>query len=307
MNRFAATIAVFVLLCLPAALVVAASKAEFRQKDVQLFRVKCGLCHGLNKTFEAFPGMSVKERAGVVEEMAGKKNGWISDPERAAIQALLATGDLAGLVAAVERPKASAPKPAAEPTPIAAPAPIALPPPALASAPIVVPNPVPTPTPVMDPLPDEDAGEAGIELIPIAHGVAMAAVFFVLGIAMALSGLKRFFEKRRILPRFPGTFVWQRHVLKGKIYIACALGGLGVGLSIWALDGFSIGALPHFAIGCGVGLLFAAGGAAGLRMARGKGTPALRRLHAICNLAATALYTINFVSGLSLVWPLFTW
>jgi len=177
----------------------------------------------------------------------------------------------------------------------------------LAAAAVEKPDPVAAPAPVTDPMPDEDEGDAGIELLPIAHGVAMAAVFFVLGIAMALSGLKRFFEKKRILPRFPGSFVWQRHVLKGKITIACALAGLGVGLSIWALDGFSIGALPHFAVGCGVGLLFAVGGLAGLRMARGKGTPALRRLHAICNLAATALYTINFVSGLSLVWPLFMW
>jgi hypothetical protein len=189
--------------------------------------------------------------------MQGKKPGWISNPERAAITALLATDDLGGLAA--------------------------------------------------EPLQDEEQGEAGIELLPIAHGGAMAAAFFVLGIAMALSGLRRLFDKKKIFPRFPGSFAWQRHVLKGKIYIACALAGLGVGLSIWALDGFSIGALPHFAIGCGVGLLFAVGGAAGLRMARSKGTPALCRLHAICNLAATALFTINIVSGLSLVWPLFMW
>jgi len=303
MKRALAPLAVAAALCLAAAAAVGV-EATFNGGDVRLFRVKCGLCHGLNKTFKAFPGMSVRERAGVIEEMAGKKDGWISDPERGAIEALLATDDLAGLAAAVERPKASAPKQAAEPTPIAAPAPIATPSPALASAPIVVPNPVPAPTPVMAPLPDEDAGDAGTELLPIAHGVAMAAVFFVLGIAMALSGLKRFFEKKKILPRFPGTFVWRRHVLKGKITIACALGGLGVGLSIWALDGFSIGSLPHFAIGCGVGLLFAAGGLAGLRMARGKGTPALRRLHAACNLSATALFTFNVVSGLLLVYAL---
>jgi len=143
--------------------------------------------------------------------------------------------------------------------------------------------------------------EEGIELVPLAHGVAMTAVLLVLGIPMALSGLKRAFERRKMLPRFPGRFVWKTHALKGKIYAPCALAGLAGGLGIWALDGFAVSAAPHFAAGCGVGILFAIGGLAGLRLAAGKGTPGLRRLHLTANLAATALFLANLGSGIALV------
>jgi hypothetical protein len=311
MSRFLVALAVLSMLGLPTAVLIAGPPAELRQEDVRLFRVKCGLCHGLNKTFEDFPGMSPQDRVAVIEDMQSKKSGWISDPERAELTALLATNDFAGLAAAVEKPTAVArptpvghskhvavQKPAVEPPPVLEPTPFAEPTPAAAPAPAA------EPTRVVDPPMDEDPGETRIKIISITHGIVMAAVFFVLGIAMALSGLKRLFEKRKILPRFPGAFAWRRHVLKGKITVLCALAGLGVGLSIWALDGFSIGALPHFAIGCGVGLLFAVGGAAGLRLAAGKGTPAMRRLHALCNLTATALFAANVASGLFLVYAL---
>ena len=257
MSRSLAAFAVLAAVCLAAAFSGAGPAGTFRQEDVRLLRVKCGLCHGLEETLEEFPGMSLSDRAAVIEDMQGRKAGWISDPERVAITALLSAQDLDGLAAAVERQTAS-----------------------------------------------EAQARGWTRILPIAHGGAMAAAFFVLGIAMALSGLRRLFDKKEIFPRFPGSFAWKKHVLKGKIYVACALSGLAVGLSIWALDGFSVGALTHFAIGCGVGLLFAVGGLAGLRMARGKGTPALRRLHAACNLFATALFTFNVVSGLLLVYAL---
>jgi len=256
MKRALAPLAIAIALCLSAAAAVGA-EATFKDGDVQLFRVKCGLCHGLEETFDEFPGLSRDERAAVIEDMRGRKPGWISESESAVITSLLSTDDLAGLAAAVERETS-------------------------AEAPV----------------------EGWTRFLPIAHGVAMAAVFFALGIAMALSGLKRLFDKKKLLPRFPGSFVWRRHVLKGKIYVACALAGLGVGLSIWALDGFAIGAAPHFIVGCAVGALFAIGGLAGMRLAAGKGTLAMRRLHASCNLTATALFAANVASGLFLVYAL---
>ncbi|MCK9458887.1 MAG: DUF4079 family protein [Proteobacteria bacterium] len=252
MNRTLASLAIAAALCLSAAAIRA--EAAFDDGDVRLLRVKCGLCHGLDETFDEFPGLPLEDRAAVIEDMRGRKPGWISEPEGAAITALLSAQDLDSLAAAVERQTAS-----------------------------------------------EAQERGGARFLPIAHGALMLAVFLALGIAMALSGLKRFFEKRKILPRFPGSFVRRRHVLKGKIYVPCALAGLCFGLAIWALDGFSIGAAPHFAAGCGVGLLFALGGFAGLRLAGGKGTPATRRLHTACNLTATALFAFNVVSGLLLV------
>ena len=257
MKRVLAPLAVAIALCLSAAAVVG-GEATFKDGDVRLLRVKCGLCHGLEETLDEFPGLPRDERAAVIEDMQGRKPGWISESESAVITSLLSIGDLAGLAAAVERQTSA----------------------------------------------EAPAEEGWTRFLPIAHGALMLAVFFALGIAMALSGLKRLFESRAILPGLPGSFVWKRHVLKGKIYVPCVLAGLCFGLAIWALDGFSIGAAPHFAAGCAVGLLFAVGGLAGLRMARGKGTPTLRRMHLICNLTATALFAANVVSGLFLVYAL---
>lgn len=252
MNRTLASLVIAAALCLSAAAIRA--EAAFDDGDVRLLRVKCGLCHGLDETFDEFPGLPLEDRAAVIEDMRGRKPGWISEPEGAAITALLSAQDLDGLAAAVERQTAS-----------------------------------------------EAQARGWARILPFAHGAAMAAVFFVLGIVMALSGLKRLLDKKKLLPRFPGAFVWRRHVLKGRIYVPCALAGLCFGLAIWALDGFSVGAAPHFAAGCAVGLLFSLGGVTGLRLAAGKGTPATRRLHALCNLTATALFAFNVVSGLVLV------
>jgi cytochrome c553 len=256
MRKALASLAVAIALLLSAAAVVGA-EAPFTDGDVRLFRVKCGLCHGLDETFDEFPGLPLDDRAAVIADMRGRKPGWISEPEGAAIAALLSAEDLGGLAAAVERQAGS-----------------------------------------------EERARGWTRFLPIAHGALMLAVFLALGIAVALSGLRRLFDKKRLLPRFPGSFVWKRHVLKGKIYVPCVLAGLCFGLAIWALDGFSIGAAPHFIAGCAVGALFAIGGVAGLRLAAGKGTPALRGLHAACNLTATALFAFNVVSGLILVYAL---
>jgi len=298
MSRALASLAAAIALCLTAA-PAAAGAGAFRDGDVRLLRVKCGLCHGLRKTLDEFPGTPKPRRAEIVEDMAGRKPGWISDSERAAITSLLATDDFEGLAAALERPK-RAPKP----EPAAAQAPI--PEPAATQAPIPEPAAVQAPIPAVlaeqehDPLPAEYAPAVWRTRLAVAHGAFLAAVFFALGIGMALSGLKRISDRKGI-SGFPGSFVWKRHVLKGKITVLCALAGLGEGLAIWALDGFAVGAAAHFAVGCAVGLLFAAGGLTGLRMARVGGTPALRGAHRICNLTAIALFAANVASGLSLV------
>ena len=73
MTRRLPSIALCAALCLPA-IAAAGAKESFRQQDVKLFRVKCGLCHGVQRSLDALPGMSRPRRA------ASTTSGWLDRP-----------------------------------------------------------------------------------------------------------------------------------------------------------------------------------------------------------------------------------
>ncbi|MFA6448680.1 MAG: DUF4079 family protein [bacterium] len=257
-KKFLTPILALIIFAAPMMILSAAPAGVFAQKDLKLFRDKCGLCHGWQKPTQKFEVMPLEKRAKIIIGMQKKKADWISDTERETITALLATNDLAGLSEAVNKL-----------------------------------------TPPVDPK------EIRIKYISAFHGIFMASLFLILGIGMAISGMKRHYDKLKIRPDFPGKFVWKTHVLRGKIYIIGVFLGLAGGKIIWALDGYSIAALPHFINGFAIAILFACGGYAGLKLAGGKGTAALRRVHFACNMTATVLFAFNVLSGIALLVKLF--
>jgi hypothetical protein len=85
---------------------------DIPKADVELFAVKCGLCHSWKKATDAFAGPLAGKQAVIVTAMQQKKSGFISDAESKTIARLLTDYDLkrvAAAAAAVPRPSGMAP------------------------------------------------------------------------------------------------------------------------------------------------------------------------------------------------------
>jgi cytochrome c553 len=246
----------------------ASPPVAFAPEDVKLFRDKCGSCHGWKKPIEYFPGKSAEKRSAVIERMRTKKSGFISDAEAARIKKLLSGENLKAVGAAVEslEKKESEKKSEVEQD---------------EDAPIAA------------------AGVAGSGGAPkamkISHGAAMSASFLLLGIYMTSTGLKR--RYKTVSPKF--KFDWKKHVFRGKLYALITLGGFAGGLLIYALDGFGAPG-PHLIAGALVAGLYLIGGAAGLRLARGKAPANLKFLHFAATTSATVIFLFSIVSGVSI-------
>jgi hypothetical protein len=151
--------------------------------------------------------------------------------------------------------------------------------------------------------PGREAGFKGFvekNIRPV-HMLWLVAAFLVLGIFMAVSGIIRFNDRIKKAKVKNAKLKRKIHISRGKIYVGMVLIGFAGGFAIFVMDQFKAEeAVFHLIGGGATAACFAAGGAIGLFLAKGKAL-SLRPLHMALNLAGTALFIFNIVTGILLV------